>query len=322
MVSLDEVLGRSVLIGEIANALSSQDDSVVRITGEAGSGKTHLALAVGAAWEKEHDGISLVVTGDDRNASRDLYPFLSGVTPVSRYWLNLAGQGSRSALKAVDALTGTGGIAGSIFDLLSSALRQKFEKAVRPLNPIEREVVLDLKRLIRARPSLLIVDNCHWLDRSSLGLLDHLRSPALRDAIPDLARLRILIVDTADDQAPTAPQSFNQLTRAIGEKVWRLKRCQQDQFSTVLAAMGLRSKLPDSVLETLYATTGAHLKLCEQLVTYMNGVSEPSFDSLQLGQDLLQKMIGERLAGMGATLDQLTAHSGEGDHAFRRMATT
>lgn len=304
MSSLERLLGRESISIEVITALNSADDAILRLTGDPGSGKTTTALEIGAAWA-ESGAVSLVVSGDDRNASRELFPFLNGITPVTRHWLSLAGQGSHSALKAVDALAGTGGIAGSIFDLLTSALRQKFERAVRPLTALEKEIVLDLKRQLRAKPALLIVDNAHWLDRQSLELLHHLRSSSLRDAIPEIGKLRLMLVDTADDQPPICPESFNSLVRDAATKEWRLRRCTKEQFAAVLQTLGLKVALPQEVVDALYAATGGHLKLCEQIVAYINEHGTSALADATTGLELLSNLIGQRFSTLGSRGEEL-----------------
>ncbi|MEO0369466.1 MAG: hypothetical protein AAF197_11900, partial [Pseudomonadota bacterium] len=107
MGTVDDLLQTSSLVVEIEEALNDPDQCVYRITGPAGSGKSTVAAEIGAKWQ-DANGAAVLALGDDRNYSRHYFPFLSGLVEVNDGWGKLAMQGSRSALKVLDVLQGTG----------------------------------------------------------------------------------------------------------------------------------------------------------------------------------------------------------------------
>lgn len=301
MNTISGLLGHDLVVSKVVTALGVESSQPIRITGPAGSGKSWAALQVGASWQ-DAGGSTIIAVGDNRNSNRDLYPFLVGLSELSRDWRHLATHGSRSLLRIVDTLAGTGGVASSIFDLLGSAFRQKLDHSTRILSAAEREIIFDIKRLGRGRPILLIADNAHWWDEQSISLLEQLRSERLREAIPQLAKLRVLLVDTAEDQPPVAP-NFSRLISEIGEQCYRLRLCNRNEFGSVLSSLGLTKVLPDSLIETLYSICGGHLKLAEQIVKYV----EDGGSIEQIGEHaIFQDIIKARLAGIGPEGAQLS----------------
>ncbi len=305
MRSVAELLGQDTTAARILETLEAPGTAVVRLTGPAGSGKSHIAFLVGATW-RDSGGTTLVALGDDNNSSRSLYPLLSGLSPFPRGWTGLAGAGSRSALQVAGVASGTGGAAASIFDLLTAAFRQRTERILRPYSNAEREILLDLKRLARSHRLLLIAENAHWWDPDSLQLLREIVSAHLRTAIPQLASVVVLLVDTALEQPPSAPELFNGLTEMSAEQTWTVTRCSREQFPEVLKSLGLTQQLPASVLDALFSATGGHLKLAEQLVLYSEHHSLSQLTASGHG-DYLATLLAERIGSLGALGGEIMA---------------
>lgn len=304
MTSLDELLGHDAVAEKIVDELGDEAIRVGRLTGPAGCGKTHVALLAGATW-RERGGECVVALGDSQNSARQLYPFLSGLAALPSDWRGIAKQGSRSILRVADVLVGSGGAAGSVFDLLTSAFRQRTERALRTLSSIEREIVLDLRRLARKKQLLLIADNAHWWDGASLSLLREVVSDRVRAAIPELRSVSILLVDTAEQQGVTAEDEFRTLCEGSRSKTWTLQCCAEADFGNVLGALGLSEQLPDEILAPLFSATGGHLKLAEQLVAYLDDGGSASLH--ELGRtDLFTSLLAARIASLGAAGAEVT----------------
>lgn len=266
MADLGELLGQNQAATEILEALAVPGARLLRLTGPSGSGKSHIAFLAGATW-RDDGGRCVIALGDDNHASRSLQPFLAGLASLPRSWTGIASEGSRSALRVADVVVGSAGAGASIFDLLSSTFRQRVERALRPFSSPERDIILDLKRLARSHPLLLIADNAHWWDADSLWLLRELVSDRLRTAVSQLQSVVVLLVDTAEEQRPSAPESFDSLVKMC-ERTWQTSRCTREQFPRVLKSLGMTQELPPDTLDALFAATGGHLKLAEQLALY------------------------------------------------------
>jgi hypothetical protein len=305
MHNLGELLGQDNLALELLDVLETPGVRVARLTGPAGSGKSHVALTVGATW-RENGGRCVVAVGDPSHATRSLYPLLSGLSVLPRDWSALAGQGSRAALQTADNLTRTGGAATSIFDLLSSFFRQGLERSLRPFSNVERGIILDLRRLARRRPLLLVVDNAHWWDADSLLILLELLSDELRASVNHLDSLVVLLVDTADEQEPASPELFDTLLERCGSPTWRTSPCTRGQFSEVLRDFGLNRDLPDDVLDALFSATGGHLKLCEQVAAYAesDGIRESEVSD---ESDYVARLLTARIDTLGTASKAISA---------------
>jgi predicted ATPase len=101
-----------------------------------------------------------------------------------------------------------------------------------------------LGRAARAAPRLLLLEDLHWADESTLALLVHLAR--------GLAQLPVVIVGTfrpaADEQHPALERTLEELMR-IGIRPLRLGGLSRDDTSNMLEALGAR--LPSSRLANL-----------------------------------------------------------------------
>lgn len=292
MSTVGEVIGSEKLVDRIENALI--DATVVRITGDPGSGKSTVASHVGIRWQ-DAGGSAVIATGDHKQADRAYFPFLAGLAELNRDWLKLLGQGSRSALKVLDVVQGTGGIASGLFDLLGSARRQKIERATRTLNATEREIFGDLRRMAKGKPLLLIIDNAHWWDQHSISLLEQLLSPLMVGAVPELAAMKVLLVDTERAQAPSDESAFSKLT-ALSEDSLSMENCAPERYGELLEAFGVTHDMPNGLVGEIHTITGGHLKLTEQVAAYLT-----ERGAVQSVDDLpnLEELIADRIRTLG-----------------------
>ncbi|MCW2995084.1 MAG: ATPase [Conexibacter sp.] len=304
MSSLAGLLGQDVIAERLIGDLDQSEVKAVRLTGPAGSGKSHVARLAASKW-REGGGTCVVAVGDDDHAWRELYPLLSGLAWAHADWVGLAETGTRTVLRLADSTLVGAGVGTSIFDLLSAALRQRTERALRPYSSLEREVLLDVKRLARSRPLLLIADNAHWWDADSLRLLGELLSEPLRAAIPQLASVVVLLVDTAGEQPVVAPAPFDAMVAKHISATHTTMRCTGAQFPHVLEAFGLRQRLPDDVLRALFSATNGHLKLAEQVAAYAEHQSVRGLlDAVDRGY--LSALVSARFSSLGSFSPEVT----------------
>jgi hypothetical protein len=208
-------------------------------------------------------------------------------------------------LQLADSTLVGANVGTSIFDLLSAAFRQRVDRVLKPYSALERDVILDLKRLARSRRLLLVAENAHWWDADSLRLLQAVLSDALRGVIPQLDAIVVLLVDTAEEQAVLAPETFEALVRGCVAHTERTARCTDEQFPRVLAAFGLKHPLPSDVLEALFAATDGHLMLAEHIAAH---ASEGSIDTLltSLDDGYLSNLVSVRFASLGSLSLEVT----------------
>jgi hypothetical protein len=295
--ALEELLGQDALAAQLIDDLNAPDALAVRLTGAAGSGKSYVARLVAKRW-REEGGDCVVAIGDDEHASRELYPLLSGLSRTPRDWAGLASVGTRSVVRLADSVAGGPGVGTTIFDLLTAAFRQQTERVLRPYSILERDVILDLKRLARRGRLLLVADNCHWWDGDSLRLLSDILSEDLRESIPRLQGVSALVVDTAEEQPVMARDAFVALTAKHVACTRLISRCTLAQFPAVLRAFGLE-ELPGGVLGDLFGVTHGHLKLAQQVAAYAEH-SDIATLTASLGDKYLTTLVSARFASLGA----------------------
>lgn len=299
MLDLGGLLGQDELVARLVDRLEDPEVLGVRLTGPAGSGKSYVARSVATNW-RENGGICVVAVGDDDHSWRDLYPLLSGLSQAPADWSGLATTGSRAAVRAADAALLGSGAGTSIFDLLTAALRQGTERALKPYSNLEKDVILDLKRLARSRRLLLVADNAHWWDPVSLSLVNAILSDPLRSSISQLESVVVLLVDTADEQKPVSVEQFEALASKRMAATLHTERCSPDQFQAVLEGFGISTTLPEEVCRELFTVTHGHLKLAEQIVAY---AEEHDVDTLLTtdGSDYLSKLVAARFESLGSS---------------------
>lgn len=267
MPDLAELLGHDDVARQISLDLEDPDARIIRLTGPAGSGKSHIARLVAQEW-RATGGRCVVAVGDDEHAWRELYPLLSGLSQTHVDWAGIATAGGRSAAQVVDRALGGTGASTSLFDLLRVAFRQRIDRGLKPYSSLERDVILDLRRLARSRRLLLIADNGQWWDAASLRLVIDLISEPLRSSIPRLDAVVVLLVDTADEQPPVATEAFESLSEKCALQTRRAMLCTREQFPAVLEALGLAEAPPVDVLDALFRVSNGHLKLAEQIAQF------------------------------------------------------
>lgn len=302
MTNLNDLLGHTELATKLFAALSEPRTSVVRLTGPAGSGKSHVGMLVAESWDRV-GGRTLLAVGDDGQFARDHHPLLTALSSAPLRWGPLGSQASRSVVQAAGKVSGTGGAGTGVFDVLTSAARHRTDRALLAYSGVERDILLDLRRLARNRKLLLVADNLHWWDAASLWLLDQLVSDRLRRDLPALASVAVLVIDTADEQQPLAPQAFEAVA-TTAKATFRTRACTRDRFPEVLREFGDPTEHASNEIDALFSATGGHLKLIEQLVVYGATASNTEPDRQLLA------LFRKRLATLGGAAPELVAMLG------------
>jgi hypothetical protein len=304
MGGLAELLGQDETAEQIWGCLRDPEVQILRLTGPSGSGKSFIARTVSKTW-CEAGGRCVVAVGDDENSWRELFPLLTGLSSSHQDWTGLATTATRSAIRVAETAVGSPGAAVSIFDLLGAAFRQRTTRALRPYSDGERAIILDLNTLGRSHDLLLVADNAHWWDVDSLRLLRALLSKQLREGVPSLQSVVVLLVDTAEEQSTVAPEEFEALVAMCEERTYRTRRCSRDDFPTLLRAFGFDRELPDKVLGSLFDVTRGHLKLVEQVAAYAEEVGDGELLA-SLDGEYLTSLVHARFASLGISRREIT----------------
>jgi DNA-binding CsgD family transcriptional regulator/tetratricopeptide (TPR) repeat protein len=219
----------SVLLEGLAAATGSRP-SCVAVTGDAGVGKTRLLAEF--AQHARQEG-ARVVAGAGIDLAAGEFPFgvfLSALRDLAR-----AGRGDASPLSPPASYE-------EVMDLLRADPGE--EAAGRAARTQLFDRVLDLiGELSDERPLVLVLEDLHWADRSSLDLLLFLVQDLCqeRDLLRDLPRERIMIVlswrtDEAVDGSARA-DALADLERLQCVEPLRLRSLPRDQLSAILRAV-------------------------------------------------------------------------------------
>jgi AAA ATPase-like protein len=290
---LADVLGQDVMAERLLTELEAEGGRVIRLTGGAGSGKSHIAQRAAEKW-CENGGNCVTAIGDNQHAWKELFPLLSALIRAPGARSGLVKAGSRAAIEVGETVSGAPRIGSSIFDLLTAAFRVETERALRPYSGLAREVILDLKRLARRRRLLVVADNAHWWDADSLRLIADVLSDPLRQTISELQSISVLLVDTAEEQEVLCPKEFEILVSHVN-RAHQVGRCCRERFPEVLRAWGVTEPLPENVLDELFGATHGHLTFVAQIARY-----EQLGELRELAASIAAALASSRLASLGS----------------------
>lgn len=251
--SLSAMIGREhelALMGERWKQTMAGEGQLVMLVGEAGIGKSRLTRAM----------IDLV-TGTDHvriNFQCSPYHMDSSLYPASKQLLVAAGiKETDSNDEKLDKLEAV--MAGKNAQLLAAMLGFGTEQRYGPLSmspPQQRlrtfqalaaEIVLRAKD----RPVLLILEDAHWIDASTLEFLEL--------CLDQIANEKVLILVTA---RPTFEHSFG--GHYIVTKL-ALNRLSRDHVASVIAKIAGGRSLPDELLDEIAAKTDGVPLFIEEL---------------------------------------------------------
>jgi len=219
---------------------------VLFIGGEPGVGKTRLAeecLALG----QERDMLTLVGHAYEERGE----PFIVAVEIIEALMRVLPDPALRQVL---------GDSAAEVARLVPR-LRDRFSDIPSPveLAPEQRQrylynALLDFtRRLSNTVPCVILLDDLHWADESSMNLLEHIA--------PNISDLPLLYVVTyrevAADMGPPFRRAFANLGRLQNTSNISLKQLTFDDIATLLAKLG-RPDPPDSLVEIIFAESGGN----------------------------------------------------------------
>jgi tetratricopeptide (TPR) repeat protein len=247
--ALTPLVGREVERDAIKACLDSARagrGGVLFIGGEPGVGKTRLAeecLALG----QQRDMLTLVGHAYEERGE----PFIVAVEIIEALMRILPGPALRQVL---------GDSAAEVARLVPE-LRDRFPDIPQPveLAPEQRQrylynAMLDFtRRLCSTVPCVIVLDDLHWADESSINLLEHI--------VPNIGDLPLLYVvtyrDVAADMGPPFRRALANLGRLSNTSNIALKQLKIDDIAALLARLG-RPNPPDSLVEIIFGESGGN----------------------------------------------------------------
>lgn len=297
MPDLWSTLGYDKTAAEIAAALGEASDIVV-VEGPPGVGKTWLAKGIGGLWQ-EAGGSSVVAEGDLLSSDVALFPFGLAMAGLPRGWRAIGGAVAGIA-KAGEAFVGTAGLITSTVEGLAKLRRERRRGRTLFLGDAEQEILHDLERLADKRPILLVADNLHWWDATSLALLGRLRDPRMWTAFPFLAEMRVLAVQTPEPyQSVVSERAHEALLAGGATRRMELKRIPRAGFEEVLVALGASHRPDEEITDVVHALSGGHLALASQCAARIAEGEAESFLASADSQEFRRRLLTDRIRSLG-----------------------
>jgi tRNA A-37 threonylcarbamoyl transferase component Bud32/tetratricopeptide (TPR) repeat protein len=227
------------------------------IGGEPGVGKTRLAREL---MTDAHDRGCLVVTG---------HCFEMEGTPPFAPFIESMEQGVRIAPQAVRIALGD--IAPEIATIVPSLRRSYTDIPPSPEVPAtqQRQLVFGaylefLRRATEASPAVVLFDDLHWADESTLQLLGHLA--------PHLASMRVLVLGTYRDVELDVKRPFAKTLESLFRQRFAtritLRRLTESGVHQMLSAMG-GSAPPSALARVVYRETEGNPFFVEEVYQHL-----------------------------------------------------
>lgn len=276
----------------------SGEGCAVMLTGEAGIGKSHIALALDERLQgEEHITVRQFCSAHHTNSA--LYPFIRQLERVARFERSDSPTAKFAKLEALLARSGADADrVVPLANLLSLPLSERYRSP--ELSPQKRkEVTLaalltQLKSLAAVQPVFVIFEDVHWADPTSLELLTM--------TLEQVWRLPVMLLITARPEfTPPWPGHAHVTTLS-------LTRLSRRNGAALVERVTAGKALPKEVLDQILARTdGVPLFLEELTKTVLEtGLLQEQDDHYSLNRPLPTMAIPTTLqASLMARLDRL-----------------
>ena len=255
-------IGRAEERGQLRASLERlqrSEGSVLLVGGEPGVGKTRLVEEMLAEAEAR-DFRTLTGRCYEMDAPPPFLPFIELL---------------EQAMKEVDAETfrlALGDVAGEIAKVLPQ-LAQLFDDLPAPLElPPEQErrylfnsIQEFVHRAAAIRPLVVLLDDIHWADETSLQLLEHIAG--------GIAKVPVLLIGTyrdtdLDATRPVARTLETLIRRRVAARL-HLRRLEPDSIRSMLESLA-GSPPPSSVVEAIYSETEGNAFFVEEVFRHLS----------------------------------------------------
>jgi class 3 adenylate cyclase len=291
----------------------SAEGQVVLLSGEAGIGKSRVTRAmIDAVVAEPH--IRLRYQCSPYHSDSPLYPIIQQVTFASGIQPEDSNDDKLDRLEAI--LVGTKGDRPLIASLLGLDFEERYgalnmtpqQQRARTLQALAGQLVTLAKR----RPILFVLEDAHWIDATTLELLDL--------CLDQIANSKVMMLVTA---RPTFQHNFG--GHPIVTKL-ALNRLGRDQIAAIISRLTSGKTLPSELLEVIAAKTDGMPLFVEEftktvlesgelretdsafeLIGHLDHLTIPStlYDSLMARLDRLQpiKEVAQTAACIGRDFD-------------------
>jgi DNA-binding winged helix-turn-helix (wHTH) protein/predicted ATPase len=259
---LDAMVGRerelSSLMSGLGETLAGRGRTVFLVSGEPGIGKTRLADEFAAAAEAK--GLAVRIG----HCFQEAVPFLPFVEMLERF-VDGIGEPEQLRRQLADEASELARLLPKLKRILPDlppALDLPPLQARRHLFNCFFDFV---SRIATDQPTLMVVEDLHWADDSTLALLDH-----LAQRIPDLPLMLLGTYRDAEiDVTGGLAKTLEDLLRGRLATRLKLKGLPRDDVATMLSRLSGKSA-PAGVVEEIFAETDGNPFFVEELFRHLN----------------------------------------------------
>ncbi len=281
------LVGRTRILDQLKGELDLAAEGELRIAllvGEGGVGKTRLAAELAAS----RDDVTVLY---GRSEPDEVRPF--------RIWSGLL-QSAVRQLGDIDPADIVGGDGPTLSRLLPDLARRMNLPAPGPTSDLESErqalfgaVMRMIGRFSARRPMLIILDDLHWADQSTLRLLASMAGDNPLRSILALGIYR----DTELPADSRLPETLTQLQRRLPTTRLSVEALDEDEVKEMIAG-----RLDESLAPIIRDQTGGNPFFIEQLVRNLqeSGENHPSAVPPEIREIITQRV--SRLPDGGAEL--------------------
>jgi hypothetical protein len=314
MNDLTELLGQGSIIDSILEKFNEKpiESKVVLLRGDSGTGKSFIAKRLMKEWnETNNEKKSLLFEGDISQKERAFYPMNIGLIKAKEDLLKI-GIIKKGASELVKGLPFAGDFVSFLLDRLTEKKSYKEKNKLSFMRPEEHEILLSMNSFYRGSELLLIADNFHWWDESSIDLLKLLLTRKINEVFSFLKRLKVLVVVT-DDQIKLPDQSLEEFLKTYEVTTIYTHKIKRDDFKKVLSYFEI-TKLGSQKENLIYCLTNGHLEIIKNLTQFaasedLNARDFNIYDKNQNAneayQQFLEKTFALRLQQLGADAEQI-----------------
>ncbi|OCJ65502.1 hypothetical protein A6U97_27665 [Agrobacterium tumefaciens] len=305
-----DVMGIADRIQEVVTGLASGEIRTALISGPPGSGKTWLARSIAATFVQS-GGMAFRGVGDEGEATRRLYAFQRARAETDGSFLPISPQRSF----AIEASKVSSGILRSHEALEALSAAVTLRRRTLFLSEAEQSILSELAEQAADKPLLIVADNLHWWDETSLGLLRTMLASDLSKAYPFVRDIRLLAISTDETyQKPIWREAYEERLLPLMQYKVQTRYLTDIELGTVSSAIGLPPQLDVADRSLIFDVSGGHLTIVAEASRYLSdhgGQLEalPADDKDRFIEDLFlerlrkigpQKGLAERLLGAAA----------------------
>ena len=276
---------------EMLAHLKTAGKKVAVLKGSSGTGKSYITKMVREYWARNGNNYCLFFTGNAVSSTRP-FGLLEDV-------LNFEIKNMQSISQ--DAVVEAAKDAPFVGNTLSFLLKKRADQlnvqlSTAPDTP-EIDVARKISFLAGRKNLLLVVDNFHWADRSTMDFFRTITSGGLTEESVSLQNAKVIIVATPCQCDEYAADVLHAISSYPMAKAFMTNDVDVSAFHLALEHFDI-SGIPPDKAKALYAITSGHLEILKMLGQYLkNGGSIETVGAE--GKGFLESMLKERLRREG-----------------------